>query len=109
MTCTIIGAVAVSCFVTGPKPSPAEAARILTASVPPFVYVPPSPRQLGPFFASIASTRPTAGPWAWPEPSPARRLDGTLLTDPPTIYGLPPWYRYSYRREHKMLFLGFQP
>lgn len=28
-------------------------------------------------------------PWEWPEPAPRRRLDGTLLSDPVTVYGSP--------------------
>jgi len=31
-----------------------------------------------------------------PKPLPARRLDGSLMSDPPTIYGLSPFYPYPY-------------
>jgi hypothetical protein len=37
-----------------------------------------------------------SGPWDWPEPAPARRLDGTLLSDPVTIYGQQPWFAGPY-------------
>ena len=51
----------------------------------------------GPRFASTGSRGPSAGPWEFPPPSPPRRLDGTLLTDPPAYWPptvinvLPPW------------------
>lgn len=37
---------------------------------------------------------PTAGPWKFPAPAPPRRLDGTLLSDPVTVYGVPPFYHH---------------
>jgi hypothetical protein len=40
---------------------------------------------------STSSTGPTAGPWDFPPERPARRLDGTLLTDPVQTYGAVPY------------------
>lgn len=33
-----------------------------------------------------------SGPWDWPRSMPARRLDGTLLSQPPTVYGVPSYW-----------------
>jgi len=85
-TCILVLGI-ISCVLTAPRPTPAEAAKILTASSPPYVYVAPAPRAYGPIF--VASHRQQR-----PEPMPERRLDGTLWTDPPVIYGLPPWWAY---------------
>ena len=49
------------------------------------------PLPVGPTWAATGTLTPTAGPWLWPEPSQARRLDGTLLSQPPDIYGFPGW------------------
>jgi hypothetical protein len=64
-----------------PQLTPAEAAAILA----PHQYVAPPvcTRCDGPYFASTGAK----GPLDWPEPAPARRLDGSLLTDPPAVYG----------------------
>jgi hypothetical protein len=37
----------------------------------------------GPRVASTGSRGPSSGPWDFPPETPRRRLDGTLLTDPP--------------------------
>jgi hypothetical protein len=84
MTCIIIAAV-VTCTGLAAPPPPAEAIRILTASVRPFdpqsvvVVVPPTPP------AMIVSEPPPL----FPEFPPARRLDGTLVDQPPMVYGPP--------------------
>jgi len=83
MTCTIIAAL-VTCVASGPttpRPTAAEAARIFRTSATPFVFVAPLPK--GPTVIWTSTTGPTQGPWARAPLSPRRRLDGTLLTDPP--------------------------
>jgi hypothetical protein len=66
---------------TGPKLTPQQAADIMRPHQ--FVPVPTCNDCTGPYFASTG--------WKPPAPLPPRRLDGTLLTDPPTVYGLPQW------------------
>jgi hypothetical protein len=67
--------------VSSAKVTPAEAAAILAPhqfQLPP--SLPPGPRVLGLW------SSPTAGPFGeFPEFSPARRLDGTYLADPPWV------------------------
>lgn len=87
-TCALLLGI-ITCTSTAQRPTPADAVRILTASSPPYVYVLPAPRY-GPVVAATGS-RSGAGPWDWPEPTYARRLDGTLLTMPPAVYGAQPW------------------
>lgn len=91
MTCVIIGLL-VSCASPTPRPAPEVAAAILRASVPPFV---PGIRGIGPRVTIAGWTRDT------PPAPPTRRLDGTLLTDPVTVYGnpFPMWRRRTY--EHR--------
>lgn len=81
----------------GPRPSVAEAARILAQapSIANRTYalsLPPGPR------AVVIPSSPTAGPFGEFRPfSPPRRLDGTLLTDPPAegypilAFPITPW------------------
>ena len=75
--------------VSSAKVTPAEAAAILT----PHQFqlqpaLPPGPRVLG------LLSSPTAGPFGeFPEFSPARRLDGTLLSDPQ--WGVTTWIPYG--------------
>lgn len=105
MTLTIVALAALVAQAPAPRPSPEEAVRILTHSVPPFnpSAVPPStPHRV---ISEVRSKGPTTGPWDWPEPRPARRLDGTLLTDPPAfymesapIYTYDPYYNRPYVR-----------
>lgn len=84
MHCTIIAAL-VSCVgIGGPRPSPEAAVAALKGTVAPYVYVEPAPR--GPVFVVIGR-EPSAGPWAFPAPAPERRLDGTLASRPPVVYG----------------------
>lgn len=45
----------------------------------------------GPVAASTGARAPSAGPWEFPPERPARRLDGTLLSDPPQAYGAVPF------------------
>jgi len=54
------------------------------------------PERPGPMVSSTGAKAPTPGPWDWPEPRPERRLDGTLLSDPVSIYGLTPFPYFPY-------------
>lgn len=96
-TCALVLGI-ITCTSTAPKLTPAEAVRVFTAASTPSMYVPPAPLY-GPVVATTGS-RPGASPWDWPKPRPARRLDGTLLTTPPTIYGLPPWWAFRHYPPH---------
>ena len=84
MTCTIIAAI-VSCLGLASTPNPDKAFRTFTSSVPLTQTVvryplPPS----------------SSVPPSLPAPSTPRvRLDGTPLTEPPAIYGLPPYFPYQ--------------
>jgi hypothetical protein len=71
------------------KLSPAEAAAILAPNQFQFLpALPPGPRVLG------LLSSPTGGPFGeFPEFSPARRLDGTLLSDPQ--WGVTTWIPYG--------------
>jgi hypothetical protein len=87
-----------------PKQTPAEAVAILT----PHQYVAPTVcRCEGPTVVVVGTKTPTLGPWDFPEPTPARRLDGTRVDDPPTVYGIPPYwsmfpfYPIETRRNHR--------
>jgi len=96
MTCTIIGVI-VSCLVTSkPAPNPDAAFRIFAQSARPVQIVPVYPLGLrepippNPRGASL-------GPWDFPTPSPRTRLDGSLLSDPVTVYGgYPTWFMNVY-------------
>lgn len=78
MICTIVGAMVINCVVAN-RPTPAEAARILL----PRQYIHVLATGWGPTSVVVASS-PGNGPFG---PlrlvAPARRLDGTLLSDPP--------------------------
>jgi len=54
------------------------------------------PERPGPTVSSTGAKASTPGPWDWPEPRPERRLDGTLLSDPVSIYGLTPFPYFPY-------------
>ncbi len=84
MTCVIIAAL-VSCSGLQPV-SPAAALQVLEARRAPYVYTPPAQ---GPTVV-IVGTREA------PAPHVDRRLDGTLVTDPPQVYGLPIWFSPVY-------------
>lgn len=78
---------------TGPRLTPAEAAAVLAncgsclSNVAARPALPEGPRVV------VVGSRPGALGWLdFPPERPARRLDGTLLSDPPAVYGLPPWY-----------------
>ena len=75
------------------QPSPADAVEVLKADRSPadMTDVQFYRDAAGPTAVVIASG-PTAGPWDWPKPAPARRLDGTLLSEPVTTYGAAPLY-----------------
>lgn len=75
-TCTLIAGI-ISCTITGPRPTPAEAAAILA----PYQYVAPLPP--GPTVIFISASV-TDGPFGAFTPfPPPRRLDGTLYSQPP--------------------------
>ena len=93
MTACVLALGIITCTSTAPRLTPTEAARILVASSAPYAYVPPVPLD-GPIVVTNHS-RPGDGPWEGPEPQPARRLDGTLLTTPPTMYGVSLWPGFS--------------
>jgi hypothetical protein len=83
-------------ILEGPRLTPAEAARVLRESpVPSNWTVPPPIWPAGPRVYVIPGT-PAEGLWPWPAPRPARRLDGTLLSEPPVVYGLPSRFRDRY-------------
>jgi len=94
--CTIVVAL-VSCTIDpATRSTPADAAAILAASRPPVVA--PSPRFLladgWPSFDPRIGPIDADGPFRWPVPrAPARRLDGTRLSDPVTVYGAPDRFR----------------
>lgn len=71
-----------------PLHSAEEAVKILLQRKPPYQEERPydPPPNGNPIVSSGG-----ASPKDFPEPRPARRLDGTLLSDPITIYGTP-WY-----------------
>lgn len=80
-------------FVSGPPPTQAEALRVLREmpSVTNVARWPEPPAGNGPRVTFTGATGPTLGPWAWPAPLPATRLDGTPLWLPPAVYGQPAW------------------
>jgi hypothetical protein len=93
MSCTIVGALVVSCLVDpATRPTPAEAARILEPYQ--FVYVEPAP-PMGPTVV-IFGSNPTDGPFGpFPALPQAPRLDGSMLSAPPwhvTAYGSRPFH-----------------
>ena len=45
----------------------------------------------GPRFAITADRGAAPSPWNFPPPTPARRLDGTSLDQPPAVYGAQPF------------------
>jgi hypothetical protein len=49
------------------------------------------------FIDSTSVQTTSSGPWDWPQSAPRRRLDGSLLSDPPAVYGLPLWF-YVHQR-----------
>ncbi len=76
------------CTVSQPVETPATAAQTLEQgrlySNLGLIHFGDNPRPSGDFGRN--------SPLDFPEPRPARRLDGTLLTDPPTVYGVPAGY-----------------
>ena len=95
-TCTLVLGL-IQCVIVGPVLTPAQAAAILAPHE--FVYVAPLPAG-GPVL-TVARSK-TGSPWDWPELRPKRRLDGTLLSDPPTVYGIPyPWTPLSWAILHQ--------
>lgn len=94
--CTIIG-LAVSCVIDStPRPTAAESAALLAPRA--FVYVAPVPQR------QLEALRIVPERRADPEQLPARRLDGTLLSDPPRVYQteLPwGWWRSSAARSSR--------
>lgn len=82
MTCVIIVAFGFIC-ADAPKSTSAQAADVLRDHQ--YVAV---PKGNGPTFVIIPSTPGALGWLAFPPSTPARRLDGTLLSQPVTIYGV---------------------
>jgi hypothetical protein len=77
---SIIGALV---SVTGCTPLPPQTAASVLA---PYAYVAPAPPAQGPGVVTAGST-----PVVAQRPAP-RRLDGTPLSQPPIVYGIPyPW------------------
>jgi hypothetical protein len=76
-------------------PSPEQAVQILLASrsdrhaTARICDSPCEPRAV-----STGATSPTLGPWSFPPSAPPRRLDGSLLSDPPAHWPilLPGWW-----------------
>ena len=93
MTACVLALGIITCTSTVPRLTPTEAVRIFVASSAPYVHVSPMP--LGGPVVVTSRSRPGDGPWEWPEPQPWRRLDGTLLTAPPTMYGVSRWRGFS--------------
>lgn len=72
--------------------SPAEAARILAPNQ--FVAYPEHPMEAQSY--STGATNPLPGPWAFPEPAPRLRLDGSNIYDSQWVapyYLRPSWQR----------------
>jgi hypothetical protein len=85
MTSCVLVMGIITCTDLPPKLTPAEAAAI----VAPHQFIGGSTIPYRPPVESV-QTSPTAGPFGeFKEHAPARRLDGSLLSDPPLIYGLP--------------------
>jgi hypothetical protein len=101
MTTCIFTLGIISCVVTGPKLTPAEAVRILSASSPPFmasVQLPSLYERDSMRYRSEHARSSSGTPWDWPVSAPSKRLDGTSYTTPTAIYGLPP--RWANRPSH---------
>jgi len=100
VTCTIVGIVVLNCFA-GNRPTPSEAARILSPRQ--FVYVAPVPPSRPP--TVVVASNPGNGPFGPFPSSPPRRLDGTLYSEPPchvTYYvGRRSWHRTAPEPERK--------
>jgi hypothetical protein len=102
MCTVIIIATVVAASCPGPRPSPAEAARIVAPRQ--FVYVAPAPA--GPTIEIVASAVPqhdaasvTARAIAEAD---RRRLDGSPWTQPTTVYGIPyPWTPLTWAIGHR--------
>jgi hypothetical protein len=79
---------------SAPRLTPQEAADVLRRLDTPanITLHPPCSDCDGPKVFVLAST-PGAASWlTFPPESPRRRLDGTLLSDPPTVYGFNPFF-----------------
>jgi hypothetical protein len=86
-------AVALQLFVwSGPKLTPEQAAQTLRGL----------PSDMTDRFVCVdcygpsVVIAPSESSKTWPTPEPARRLDGSLLTDPPVIYGLPLYWPFRW-------------
>lgn len=77
-----------------PALSPADAVAVLTGGpgLANRTYAPDPWLPAGPLVASTGAQGPSLGPWDFPQPTPARRLDGTLLSEPAQVYGWNPTY-----------------
>jgi hypothetical protein len=59
----------------------------------------------GPFYASTDAHDAASGPWDWPVERVQRRLDGTYIDEPPTIYGAPFYGGRAWRSESPSVFV----
>ncbi len=92
-TCTIILAVVTCVFAPDRKVlSPAEAAAMLA----PYQHVPvhevktrTADEIIAGALSHVVDRGPTLSPWEFPAEAPRRRLDGTLMSDPPEQYYYP--------------------
>lgn len=57
------------------------------------------PTYYGPTIIIASQPKNMSGPWDWPKPMPARRLDGSLMSDPPwSVTAYLPHDTYGSRR-----------
>lgn len=89
MLSLIFAAQVMTVVASAPPVSPEDAAKIFAASSTREhqVALPAAPR--GPRITIVGSTPGALGWLAFPAERPARRLDGTLLAQPATVYGGP--------------------
>jgi hypothetical protein len=96
--CVVVAGV-MHCIISQTPPvTAAEAAAILKPHE--YVYIETND---GPNWFSSLQEEPTPGPWQFPTPAPARRLDGTLISDPPALYGpqIAPFFFNGQRNDRK--------
>lgn len=86
ITCVIIGTLVTGCHAPAARPSPAEALAVLTASIPPFVYVDSGEPALGP----QAFILPDA---SFPSQLPFERALEPAWPSPPVFGALPGFYQ----------------
>lgn len=97
ITCSVVAAV-VSCLMSAPKPSPDAAMKIWTAASTPLATQLPKLETRPDSYPLVSGSKPSVGPWEFPPERPARRLDGTLLSEPPVVYGVRLPHNWDRRR-----------